>query len=125
MLIFFFLFNQYTAYEMRISDWSSDVCSSDLADDCAVACVYLLKTYSDDIHVNVGSGDDVTIAELAGMVRAAVGFEGELVFDTSKPDGTPRKLMSADRLRTSGWQPRIGLEDVIASTYQWFLDHHA
>src|SRR3546814_17064410 len=93
---------------MRISDWSSDVCSSDL--------------YSDDIHVNVGSGDDVTIAELAGMVRAAVGFEGELVFDTSKPDGTPRKLMSADRLRTSGWQPRIGLEDGIASTYQWFLD---
>ena len=95
------------------------------ADDCADACVHLLKTYSDDIHVNVGSGDDVTIAELAGMVRAAVGFEGELVFDTSKPDGTPRKLMSADRLRTSGWQPRIGLEDGIASTYQWFLDHHA
>lgn len=95
------------------------------ADDCADACVHLLKTYSDDIHVNVGSGDDVTIAELAGMVRAAVGFEGELVFDTSKPNGTPRKLMSADRLRTSGWQPRIGLEDGIASTYQWFLDHHA
>jgi len=95
------------------------------ADDCADACVHLLKTYSDDIHVNVGSGDDVTIAELAGMVRAAVGFEGELVFDASKPDGTPRKLMSADRLRGAGWQPRIGLEDGIASTYQWFLEHYA
>lgn len=95
------------------------------ADDCADACVHLLKSYSDDIHVNVGSGDDVTISGLAGMVCAAVGFEGELIFDTSKPDGTPRKLMSADRLRASGWQPRIRLEDGIASTYQWFLDHYA
>lgn len=95
------------------------------ADDCADACVHLLKTYSDDIHVNVGSGEDVTIADLARMVCAVVGFEGELIFDTSKPDGTPRKLMSADRLRASGWRPRIGLEDGIASTYRWFLDHCA
>lgn len=95
------------------------------ADDCADACVHLLKFYSDDIHVNVGSGDDVSIAELAGMVSAAVGFEGKLVFDTSKPDGTPRKLMSADRLRASGWQPSIRLQDGIASTYRWFLDHRA
>lgn len=94
------------------------------ADDCASACVHLLSNYSDDIHVNVGSGDDVTIAELAGMVRDAVGFTGELVFDMSKPDGTPRKLMSADRLRALGWHPSIRLADGIATTYQWFLDHH-
>ncbi|MBR2172323.1 GDP-L-fucose synthase [Sphingopyxis sp.] len=92
------------------------------ADDCADACVHLLSNYSGDIHVNVGSGDDVTIAELAGMVRDAVGFTGDMVFDSSKPDGTPRKLMSADRLRGLGWAPRIGLADGIASTYQWFLD---
>lgn len=94
------------------------------ADDCADACVHLLSNYSDDIHVNVGSGDDVTIAELGGMVRDAVGFTGDLVFDTSKPDGTPRKLMSADRLRGLGWHPRIGLAEGIATTYQWFFDHH-
>lgn len=94
------------------------------ADDCASACVHLLSNYSDDIHVNVGSGHDVTIAELAGMVRDAVGFTGDLVFDISKPDGTPRKLMSADRLRALGWHPSIRLADGIATTYQWFLDHH-
>ncbi len=94
------------------------------ADDCASACVHLLSNYSDDIHVNVGSGHDVTIAELAGMVRDAVGFTGDLVFDISKPDGTPRKLMSADRLRALGWHPSIRLADGIAITYQWFLDHH-
>lgn len=95
------------------------------ADDCADACVHLLSNYSDDIHVNVGSGNDVTIAELADMVRNAVGFTGDLLFDSSKPDGTPRKLMSADRLRSLGWAPRIGLADGIAATYRWFLDHHA
>jgi len=95
------------------------------ADDCADACVFLMQYYSGEEHVNVGSGEDLTILELAQMVCDAVGFHGTIVRDTSKPDGTPRKLMSADRLRRLGWQPRIGLPDGIASTYRWFKEHGA
>lgn len=81
------------------------------ADDCADALVHLMKVYSAPEHVNVGSGTDVTIEELARLVMAVVGFEGELTKDLSKPDGTPRKLMSADRLRALGWKPSIGLRE--------------
>jgi GDP-L-fucose synthase len=95
------------------------------ADDCADALVFLLKHYSGEEHVNVGSGEDVTILELAEMVCELVGFKGELVHDLSKPDGTPRKLMSADKLRSMGWKPRIALKDGITATYDWFLDNHA
>ncbi|MGV3482165.1 MAG: GDP-L-fucose synthase [Sphingobium sp.] len=90
-------------------------------DDCADACVFLLKDYSDAEHVNVGSGSDVTILELTRMVCDAVGFSGEIATDTSKPDGTPRKLMSADKLRALGWSSSVDLHEGIASTYQWFL----
>lgn len=89
-------------------------------DDCADAVVHLAKTYSDTLHINVGSGEDVTIAELADLVAQVVGFEGKLVFDRSKPDGTPRKLMSAARLRAMGWHPSIALRDGIAETYAWY-----
>ncbi|ODP39089.1 GDP-L-fucose synthase [Sphingomonas turrisvirgatae] len=92
-------------------------------DDLADACIFLMKHYSADEHVNVGSGSDVTILELAGMVSRAVGFSGDIVRDETKPDGTPRKLMSADRLRDMGWEPRIPLEEGIKATYAWFLDH--
>lgn len=92
------------------------------SDDCADACVHLLKTYSDDIHVNVGSGDDITIYDLATLVCEVVGFSGSIERDASKPDGTPRKLMSADKLRAMGWQPSIELRDGIAHAYQSFLD---
>jgi Nucleoside-diphosphate-sugar epimerases len=95
------------------------------ADDCADALVFLLKTYSDEAHVNVGSGQDLTILELTEMVCAIVGFEGRIVHDLGKADGTPRKLMSAERLRAMGWAPRIGLREGIAQTYRWFLDHVA
>ncbi len=90
-------------------------------DDCADALVFLLKNYSGHEHVNVGSGEDVTILELTEMVCKVVGYEGSIVHDLSKPDGTPRKLMSADKLRSMGWAPKIGLEDGIRETYQWFL----
>jgi GDP-L-fucose synthase len=90
-------------------------------DDCADACVHLMKTYSADSHVNVGYGDDVTILELTQMVCRVVGFEGAIVNDLSKPDGTPRKLMSADKLRGLGWTPKIGLEDGIRNAYEAFL----
>jgi GDP-L-fucose synthase len=94
------------------------------ADDCADALVHLAKTYSGDEHVNVGSGSDVTILELAEIVKEVVGFTGEIVRDTSKPDGTPRKLMSGDKLRELGWHPKVDLHQGIAQSYQWFLNNH-
>ena len=90
-------------------------------DDCADACVHLMKSYSDESHVNVGSGEDITILELTRLVCKVVGYEGGIVHDLSKPDGTPRKLMAADRLRALGWTPSIGLEEGIATAYQAFL----
>ncbi|HWU56040.1 MAG TPA: GDP-L-fucose synthase [Rhizomicrobium sp.] len=92
-------------------------------DDCASALVFLLKTYSGDSHVNVGSGTDLTIEELARLVMQAVGFEGTLTHDTSKPDGTPRKLMSNGKLAAMGWAPSIPLEQGLETTYRWFLEH--
>jgi len=90
------------------------------ADDCADACVFLMKTYSDFEHVNVGSGEDITILELAQLVCKVVGFKGEIVTDKSKPDGTPRKLMSAEKLRTLGWTPSISLMFGITDAYEHF-----
>lgn len=90
-------------------------------DDCADALVFLLKNYSGMEHVNVGSGTDLTILELTKMVCDIIGFEGEIVHDLSKPDGTPRKLMSADKLKNMGWRPKIDLKDGVKSTYEWFL----
>ena len=95
------------------------------ADDCADALVFLMKTYSDFQHVNVGSGEDVTILELTRLVCQVVGFEGEIVHDVSKPDGTPRKLMSADRLRAMGWAPKIPLREGIDQAYRWYLANAA
>lgn len=94
-------------------------------DDCADALVHLLKVYSGDAHVNVGSGEDMTIEALARLVMEVVGFEGALEKDLSKPDGTPRKLMKADRLRALGWAPKIGLREGLEDAYRWFLDHQA
>lgn len=93
------------------------------ADDCADALVHLLKVYSGDEHVNVGSGEDMTIEALARLVMEVVGFKGALEKDLSKPDGTPRKLMKADRLRALGWAPKIGMREGLADAYRWFLDH--
>ncbi len=91
------------------------------SDDCADACVHLMKVYSDAEHVNVGSGEDIAIYDLAQLVAEVVGFEGEIVRDTFKPDGTPRKLMSADRLRALGWAPSIRLQDGIEGVYRAFV----
>ncbi|KCZ47271.1 MULTISPECIES: GDP-L-fucose synthase [unclassified Hyphomonas] len=93
------------------------------ADDCADALVHLLKVYSGDEHVNVGSGEDLTIEALARLVMDVVGFEGDLEKDLSKPDGTPRKLMQADKLRALGWKPRISMRDGLEDAYRWFLEH--
>jgi GDP-L-fucose synthase len=94
-------------------------------DDCARACVHLLKEYSGAEHLNIGSGEDLTIKELVDIICDITGFEGEVVTDPSKPDGTPRKLLSIDRIKATGWTPRIGLRDGIAETYRWFLNNVA
>jgi GDP-L-fucose synthase len=90
-------------------------------DNCADACVFLMKNYSGDEHVNVGSGTDLSIADLARLVCEVVGFDGELHFDTSKPDGTPRKLMSGEKLKALGWVADIGLRDGLRSAYKSML----
>ncbi len=92
-------------------------------DDLADAALYLMRNYDDGEIVNVGCGEDRTIAELAELVRDVVGYEGEIVFDTSKPDGTPRKLLDVSRLRALGWQPKIPLREGLEATYRWYLDH--
>ena len=94
-------------------------------DDCADACVHLMKTYSEPGHVNVGAGEDVTILELTRLVCEIVGFTGEIKHDYSKPDGTPRKLISIDKIRALGWSPKIELRSGVASTYAWFQRHCA
>ncbi len=91
-------------------------------DDMADACVYLMKTYSDDPHVNVGSGSDIAIGELAELVAKVVGFEGSVVRDETKPDGTMRKLMDSSRLYATGWRPKVELRDGIEGAYHDFLD---
>jgi GDP-L-fucose synthase len=90
-------------------------------DDCADALVFLMRTYSAAEPVNVGTGEDIPIVDLARLVCAVVGFQGEIQRDLAKPDGTPRKLMSAARLQALGWRPTIALEDGVAQTYAWFL----
>lgn len=90
------------------------------ADDCADALVFLLKEYSEEEHVNVGFGEDISILELTELVCEVVGFEGKIVHDFSKPDGTPRKLMSASKLRKLGWRPAIDLRTGLESAYDWY-----
>jgi len=92
-------------------------------DDLADACVFLMQHYSDEAPLNVGWGKDVSIAELAQLVADTVGFKGEVRFDRSKPDGTPRKLLDTSRLSALGWQPKITLAAGLASTYEWFCAH--
>jgi GDP-L-fucose synthase len=89
-------------------------------DDLARACVHLMQHYSDEAIVNVGWEKDISIAELAELVKRAVGFEGEIVYDRSKPDGTPRKLLDCTRAFSTGWKPQIELEGGIAETYRWY-----
>lgn len=92
-------------------------------DDLADGLVFLMDKYSGLEHVNVGSGKEVTIKELAEMVKEVVGFEGELVWDSSKPDGTPRKLMDSSKLAEMGWSAKIGLREGLEETYKWYLEN--
>jgi GDP-L-fucose synthase len=92
-------------------------------EDLASALIFLMERYDDAQHINVGVSSDVEIRELAGIIAKVVGFKGAFLQDTTKPDGTPRKLMDSGRLTSMGWKSTIGLEDGIARTYQWYLDN--
>jgi GDP-L-fucose synthase len=93
-------------------------------DDLADACVFIVKRYSDLGFINVGTGDDLTISDFARQVAEVVGYKGEIVFDKSKPDGTPRKLLDISRLRALGWQPKISLREGLAQMYADFRSRH-
>ena len=92
-------------------------------DDFAAAVILLMERYREEAPINIGTGEDVSIAELAELVREAAGFKGRIDFDASKPDGTPRKLLDVSRLKALGWIPKVSLKDGIASTYAWFAEH--
>jgi GDP-L-fucose synthase len=94
-------------------------------DDLASAALFLMEHYDESEIVNVGTGSDITIADLAGLIQRTTGFQGKLIFDTSKPDGTPRKLLDVSRLNHLGWRASIALEDGIESTYRWFVENSA
>lgn len=89
-------------------------------DDCADACVFIARNYSDEPHVNVGTGEDLSIAELAELLREVIGWKGQFVYDTSRPDGTPRKVMDVSRLTALGWSPKIELREGLAQAYSWY-----
>jgi GDP-L-fucose synthase len=94
-------------------------------DDCAAACLYLMEHYDGEGIVNIGVGEDISIADLASLVGEAVGYKGKIVYDASKPDGTPRKLVDTTKINALGWRAGISLPEGIRSTYQWFLENDA
>jgi GDP-L-fucose synthase len=93
-------------------------------DDAADALIFLLKQYSDEDIVNIGSGVEISVADLAREICNIVGFKGQLLFDTSKPDGTPRKVVDISRIRALGWAPRVSLTEGLTQTYRWYTEHH-
>jgi GDP-L-fucose synthase len=95
------------------------------SDDLANACFYLMQNYNENGFINIGTGSDISIKDLALLIQKVIGFEGNLVFDTTKPDGTPRKLMDVSKLHAKGWKHQIELEEGIKLVYQDFLKNYA
>ena len=95
------------------------------SDDLGRACLFLLENYDEDVAINVGFGEDISITDLAELIKSIVRFEGKIEWDSSRPDGTPRKLLDVSRMKNLGWSPTITLEDGIASTYKWYLSQLA
>ncbi|AEG02619.1 GDP-L-fucose synthase [Methylomonas methanica] len=125
-----------TAQAPTVTLWGTGTAMREFlhVDDMAAACLYVLNLNAPIYqaatepmlsHLNVGTGEDVTIRELAETIQKVVGFNGEIIWDRTKPDGTPRKLMDNAKLRSLGWQPTIDLESGLRSTYQWFIQHQA
>ncbi|MGE6203812.1 GDP-L-fucose synthase [Guptibacillus hwajinpoensis] len=94
------------------------------SDDLADACVYLMETYEGNEIVNIGVGKDISISELVEKIKGVVGYEGEIVYNTDKPDGTPRKLVDVTKLQSLGWQASTTLEDGLSETYRWYLENY-
>ena len=92
-------------------------------DDLADACLFLMQNYDDEIWINVGSGEEVSIAELANMIKEIVGYRGEILFNPDMPDGTPRKLLDVSRLKSLGWSPKVSLIEGLKSTYEWYVNN--
>lgn len=115
-----------TAGDPRVEIWGTGSPMREFlhVDDLADACVFLMENYSDDMHINVGTGIDLSIRDLAQKIRDVVYPDAILHFDTSKPDGTPRKVLDVSRLRDLGWSPNYDLDRGIRSTYEWFLQQH-
>ena len=113
------------AGEAEVAVWGTGSARREFlhVDDLADACLFLMRRYSDEHHVNVGTGEDLTIRELAEMIRDIVFPRADLRFDATKPDGAPRKLLDVSRLHELGWKHRTALRDGVRSTYEWFLDH--
>jgi GDP-L-fucose synthase len=111
----------------EVAIWGSGTVRRELmhVDDLADACVFLMQDYDEPEIINVGTGEDVTIRELAEIIGEITGFSGRIVHDTSKPDGTPRKLLDVSRLHALGWRARIPLREGLQQTYRWFVDHIA
>ncbi len=109
--------------EPRVTVWGTGTPRREFlyVDDLADACVYLMNNYSGSEIVNVGVGKDISIAELASLVREVVGYEGEISYDTNKPDGTPRKLLDVSRLAELGWKAKVPLREGVERTYRWFV----
>ena len=110
----------------KVTLWGTGLPTRDFlhVDDMALACLFLVKREGCREIVNIGSGSEVTIRQLGELVCAVVGFQGDLEFDSSKPDGTPRKWLDTSRLSQLGWQPRVGLKEGLESTYWWFLENY-
>jgi GDP-L-fucose synthase len=108
-----------------VTNWGSGTPRREFlhVDDMAAACLHLLEHYDGSQQINVGTGQDVTISEIAEVVAEAVGFEGETRWDTSRPDGTPQKLLDVSKLKASGWAPEVDLQEGVASTVEWYRAH--
>lgn len=111
-----------TAGSPAVTLWGSGLPKREFlhADDLGRACVFLLEKYDDEVAINVGVGEDISVSDLAEQIKQIVGFEGEMAWDKTKPDGTPRKLLDVSRISALGWKPEITLIDGIQSTYDWF-----
>jgi GDP-L-fucose synthase len=94
------------------------------SDDLGRACIFLLENYDDEVAINLGVGEDISIKDLAELVQQVAGFEGEISWDSGKPDGTPRKLLDVSKITALGWKPKIELEEGIRATYEWFKLNH-
>jgi GDP-L-fucose synthase len=113
--------------DVSVTNWGTGTPKREFlhVEDMASACLHLLENYDGPTQVNVGTGEDQTIAEIADVVAEAVGFEGETLWDATKPDGTPRKLLDVSLLRSTGWNPTIGLREGIRQTVAWYRENAA